>query len=60
MSFGLIIFQYYQNLQYRCSKEREERNYKIAAARGWFNVDMKEYQKARDIKLPSCEALRDW
>ena len=51
--------RYIQNLQYDCRDKKEQRNRMIQEAQGIFFTDHARVDRARKMKLPSCDKLRE-
>jgi DnaJ homolog subfamily B member 12 len=47
------------NLQHQCEREKNEQAQLIMEAQGWWSTDEKLMAKARNMKLPACNRLRE-
>lgn len=48
---------YLRSLRDMCNREYETRQQKIMDAQGWFSTDKDALEKAKKMKLPSCQKL---
>ncbi|KAK9460364.1 DnaJ domain-containing protein [Lipomyces oligophaga] len=49
---------YVRTLQTKCDFEYDVRQRRLEESQGWFFVDQDKYQKAKNMKMESCERLR--
>lgn len=52
--------EYYRNLQYQCSREKEHQRTALYQASSWITGSKEALDRARSMKLPKCEEMHQW